>query len=83
VRSGYLYLGLGRGYRSLDGGKTWSFAEGLAPYGVFGLAVSPDGRFLYAGTTGGGVFRRDLFLSDRAPPNPVSDDQTTREVIRP
>ncbi len=85
MRSGSLYLGGWAGaYRSLDGGKSWDpFVEGLEPYGVLGLAVSPDGRFLYAGTTGGGVFRSDLVLSDRAPVNPLSGDRTTREVIRP
>ncbi|HEY4228977.1 MAG TPA: hypothetical protein VGO79_02330, partial [Thermoanaerobaculia bacterium] len=75
----------GRGLCLADGGRNWDlFVEGLEPYGVLGLAISPDGRFLYAGTTGAGVFRRDLFLSERAPLNPVSGGtRTPRKLIRP
>ncbi len=67
VRPGRLYIGgWGGVFRSVDGGRSWyPFSEGLAPYGVFGLAVSPNGRWLYAGTTGGGVFQRDLLTAGR------------------
>jgi photosystem II stability/assembly factor-like uncharacterized protein len=85
VRPGLLYLGSWAGaYISLDGGRNWDlFVEGLEPYGVLGLAISPDGRFLYAGTTGAGVFRRDLVLSERAPVNPLSGGtRTPRKLIR-
>jgi photosystem II stability/assembly factor-like uncharacterized protein len=86
ARNGALYLGTWLGaYQSVDGGKTWAlFSDGLGSHGVLGLAVSPDGRFLYAGTTGGGVFRRDLRLY-RAPVVQVggSGARTTRSPTRP
>ncbi|MEO3742244.1 S8 family serine peptidase [Plantactinospora sp. B5E13] len=49
----------GRGVlRSTDGGRTWSnIAAGLPDPSVRSLAVSPDGRWLYAGTAAGGVYR--------------------------
>lgn len=43
-------------YRSTDGGLTWhAFSTGLTDRDVLSLAVSPDGRALYAGTLHGGV----------------------------
>jgi hypothetical protein len=57
-------------YRSTDTGLTWRpFAAGLPPgavggtsfaAGVGALAVSADGRWLFAGTLGNGVVRRSL-----------------------
>lgn len=84
ARPGRLYIGGWNGmYRSLDGGRSWApFSEGLEPYGVFGLAITPDGRWLYAGTTGGGVYRRDLLRFVRGPVTPVSRSRTPRTVPR-
>ncbi|MGI8334233.1 S8 family serine peptidase [Actinomadura scrupuli] len=55
----------GRGVlRSADGGRTWqNISSGLQNKGVLSLSVSPDGRWLYAGTEQGGVHR--LPLGDR------------------
>ncbi|MDN3355120.1 S8 family serine peptidase [Actinomadura sp. DC4] len=55
----------GRGVlRSADGGLTWqNVSAGLQNTAVLGLAVSPDGGWLYAGTEQGGVHR--LRLLDR------------------
>jgi hypothetical protein len=55
----------GRGVlRSADGGLTWqNVSSGLQNTAVLGLAVSPDGGWLYAGTEQGGVHR--LRLLDR------------------
>lgn len=52
----------GRGVlRSKDGGHTWSTAAfGLQNLNVLSLAVSPDGKALYAGTVDGGVHRMML-----------------------
>jgi photosystem II stability/assembly factor-like uncharacterized protein len=49
----------GRGvYRSEDGGLTWrNISSGLENLDVETLAVSPDGKYLYAGTKLGGVHR--------------------------
>jgi photosystem II stability/assembly factor-like uncharacterized protein len=48
-------------YRSIDRGKTWSKVnQGLSTRAVTALSLSADGRFLYAGTDGEGVFRLDL-----------------------
>lgn len=45
-------------YVSNDGGTTWNALNaGLDHREVRSLALSDDGRVLYAGTTGGGVFR--------------------------
>lgn len=49
----------GRGVlRSRDGGRHWeNISAGLGNFDVRGLALSPDGRWLFAGTGGGGVYR--------------------------
>ena len=49
----------GRGVlASRDGGRSWhNISAGLANPDVASLALSPDGRWLYAGTAGGGVYR--------------------------
>ncbi|MEM3658587.1 MAG: hypothetical protein QXQ66_09285 [Candidatus Hadarchaeum sp.] len=45
-------------YRSDDGGNTWfKMSEGLLMRDVNKLAISADGKVLYAATEGGGVFR--------------------------
>lgn len=50
----------GRGVlRSTDGGQTWdNISTGLENLSVASLALSPDGRWLYAGTVQGGVHRK-------------------------
>jgi photosystem II stability/assembly factor-like uncharacterized protein len=48
-------------YRSLDGAKTWvKINNGLRTRAVKGLAISSDGKTLYAATEGEGVFRLDV-----------------------
>ena len=48
-------------FKSVNNGKTWQlFSEGLLMKSVFELAISENGAHLYAGTDGGGVYRRDL-----------------------
>lgn len=49
----------GRGVlRSSDGGQTWvNVSQGLQNLAVVSLEISPDGRWLYAGTQLGGVHR--------------------------
>ena len=49
----------GRGVlASGNGGSTWTnIADGLPNLDVSSLATSPDGRWLYAGTEGGSVYR--------------------------
>jgi photosystem II stability/assembly factor-like uncharacterized protein len=57
-------------YRSEDGGATWiPINSGLTMRAVNKLAISHDGKHLYAGTEGGGVFRLDLdsYAPQRAP----------------
>ncbi|MEV4411076.1 S8 family serine peptidase [Catellatospora sp. NPDC049609] len=52
----------GRGVlRSTDGGRTWhNISTGLQNLDVTTLAVSPDGRWLFAGTLRGGIHRLPL-----------------------
>ncbi len=48
-------------YSTTDGGATWKIInEGLRNREVNALAISSDGKHLYAATEGGGVFRLDL-----------------------
>ena len=67
-------------YRSQDGGSSWvHINEGLRTRAVHRLAISSDGKILYAGTQGEGVFR--LALSENAPLlQTVSPD--TAQVVR-
>jgi hypothetical protein len=85
VRPGNLYVGTWGGLlRSVDGGSSWyPFSEGISPYAVFGLAVSPDGRWLYAGTEGGGVFRRDLTSPAEREPVTTVDRPLIPQNVRP
>jgi photosystem II stability/assembly factor-like uncharacterized protein len=49
-------------YVSTDGGENWfSINEGLTNRIVFSLALSADGWILYAATSGGGIFRLQLW----------------------
>jgi photosystem II stability/assembly factor-like uncharacterized protein len=53
-------------YRSVDGGKSWKVInQGLTVRSMNSLAISADGKHLYAGSEGAGVFRLDL---DGQPP---------------
>lgn len=53
-------------YRSEDGGESWNkISNGLTSRAATGLALSTDGKHLYAATSGGGLFRLDL---DGKPP---------------
>ena len=53
------YLGV---YMSTDGGESWTpINEGLSTKAVTSLALSADGRVLYAATSGEGVFRLELW----------------------
>lgn len=53
-------------YRSTDSGATWSqINEGLQCRAVGALALSNDGKHIYAGTEGSGAYRLDL---DGSPP---------------
>jgi photosystem II stability/assembly factor-like uncharacterized protein len=67
LRPGRLYAVADRGvYRTIDGAQTWqAFSSGLESLQVQSLVVSPDGRWLHAGTSGGGVFELDLEVKDR------------------
>jgi len=48
-------------YQSIDGAKTWvKINDGLRTRAVTALALSSDGKVLYAATEGEGVFRLDL-----------------------
>jgi photosystem II stability/assembly factor-like uncharacterized protein len=63
VRLGRLYCTTDQGgvYRTTDGAQTWQpFSSGLEPFQAGSLVISPDGRWLHAGTFGGGVFDLDL-----------------------
>ncbi len=45
-----------------NGGDSWTrMSEGLFISNIRGLSLSGDGRHLYAGSLGGGVFRLDLY----------------------
>ncbi len=57
-------------FLSTDGGQTWQhISNGLTNPNARGLALSDDGRTLYVGTIGSGVFRLDL---TGQPPQAVS-----------
>ncbi len=54
-----LYLGV---YLSTDGGVSWTpINDGLSTKAVTDLALSSDGRILYAATSGEGVFRLQIW----------------------
>jgi photosystem II stability/assembly factor-like uncharacterized protein len=71
VRPGRLYCATLRGvFRTIDGARTWQpFSNGLTSLQTEELVISPDGRRLYAGTAGGGVFELDLIPSFPCVPN--------------
>jgi len=58
-------------FRSTDGGATWQqIIHNLKVKAIHSLAISEDGRTLYAATEGNGVYRLDL---DRQPPEAVPE----------
>jgi photosystem II stability/assembly factor-like uncharacterized protein len=66
-------------YRSADGGETWTrTTQGLTNRAVTSLSISSDGLHLYAGTSGGGVFRLDLSGQP-----PVALSQPTPDATEP
>ena len=67
-------------YRSADGGATWTAVNnGLRNRSVNALALSGDGRHLYAATEGEGVFRLDL-AGPPPPAQPTSQPEGTPVV---
>jgi photosystem II stability/assembly factor-like uncharacterized protein len=62
VRPGRLYCSTYDGvFRTIDGAQTWQpFSLGLPSLSADPLVISPDGKRLFAGTAGGGVFGLDL-----------------------
>ena len=62
---------------STDGGESWVLInEGLRTRAVSALSLSFDGRVLYAGTEGGGVFRLDLWGGEPPAGFDGADDHT-------
>lgn len=67
-------------YRSADSGATWEvIGAGLDTRAIADLAMSADGRHLYAATEGGGVYRLDV---DGAVP-PVAEPLLTEPEPEP
>lgn len=62
VRPGRLYAATESGvYRTIDGARTWQpFSSGLGSLHVQPLVITPDGKWLHAGTDGGGIFELNL-----------------------
>lgn len=55
-------------FRSEDGGQTWvAMNSELRTRAINALALSPDGRLLYAATEGEGVYRVDLSSEEGGP----------------
>ncbi len=80
-------------YRSEDGGVRWvQINEGLRTRAIRGMAISSDGKHLYAATQGEGVFRLDVggepLVSKATPestrtPTPPRPSQITVPVPTP
>ena len=48
-------------YRSIDGGETWAkINDGLRNRAAMGLAITSDGRHVYAAIRGDGIYRLDV-----------------------
>jgi photosystem II stability/assembly factor-like uncharacterized protein len=68
-------------YVSRDGGERWQkLSNGITNRAVTSLALSSDGLHLYAGTSGGGVFRLDL---NGQPPVSALGSNATSTVPEP
>ncbi|MCJ7678663.1 MAG: hypothetical protein MUO35_13195 [Anaerolineales bacterium] len=66
-------------YQSTDAGESWvRQTKGLTNRAVTSLSISSDGLHLYAGTSGGGVFRLDLSGQP-----PVAMSQPTPDATEP
>jgi photosystem II stability/assembly factor-like uncharacterized protein len=70
-------------YRSQDGGKTWqTINSGMGVRSINALALSTDGKHLYAASEGSGVYRLDL--NGQAPsPAPVPQQLSTATPSSP
>lgn len=66
-------------YQSTDAGESWiKLTKGLTNRAVTSLSISSDGLHLYAGTSGGGVFRLDFSGQP-----PVAMSQPTPDATEP
>ena len=66
-------------YKSIDGGESWQHInDGLRTRAVNAMAISADGKTIYAGTEGEGVFR---LVSDQMAPSVQSVDPDTTQVV--
>jgi photosystem II stability/assembly factor-like uncharacterized protein len=81
VEPGRLYAGTWAGvFRSTDGGREWHpFSQGLSGYAALALVLSPDGKRLYAGTDGGGIFVTEIPF-DRPPPTKLPPPPGPRTI---
>jgi acetyl esterase/lipase/photosystem II stability/assembly factor-like uncharacterized protein len=71
-------------YLSSDGGSMWQrITEGLTVRATEGLGISSDGRILYVGTVGGGVFRLDLYGQTGATESSGQSSNTHQERGQP
>ena len=68
-------------YTETGGQEWWKLNDGLSVRSVTSLAISADGLYLYAGTNGGGVFRRNTHAGslgtsrpDEAQPSDEDDE---------
>jgi photosystem II stability/assembly factor-like uncharacterized protein len=70
AREGTLYAGTADGvYRTQDRGESWAqLSDGLTWWNTYALAITPSGKWLYAGTESG-VFRLDLVERALSPPD--------------
>jgi photosystem II stability/assembly factor-like uncharacterized protein len=67
-------------YRSLDAGQTWyHINKGLRTRAVHKLALSKDGKVLYAATQGEGVFR--LHLGENQGPHIISHTPSNQDTL--
>ncbi len=83
----YLADYLSGAFWSQDGGFTWEkINQGLTLRNILDLAISHDGKHLYAATFGGGVFRLDLFgeapVGSTSPPSSGVTESETEEVFK-
>ncbi|MEN8173355.1 MAG: family 16 glycoside hydrolase [Chloroflexota bacterium] len=68
-------------YQSIDGGVSWmKINHGLLNRAALDLDISSDGKHLYVGIDGGGVFRLDL---NGQAPVPKSSSEPESELVQP
>jgi photosystem II stability/assembly factor-like uncharacterized protein len=64
---------------STNRGESWSLmSDGLLVRNIRGLSITGDGRHLYAGSIGGGVFRMDFFGDPPFVPPPAIEEPTSQ-----